>query len=160
MRKERPMRGTVRHSTVAPVVSLLAVGLAVAALGQLGPARAASSPFADIARTVFEADIEWLCTEGITTGCSATPYFPDDRVRRDEMASFLVRMFHLPTTAEDFFTDTEGKIHEANINRLAAAGVTTGCSPTKYCPAAWVRRDQVASFLARAVLLSVGGGGN
>ena len=40
--------------------------------------------------------IEELAREGITSGCGATTYCPDDPVTRAEMAVFLVRAFNLP----------------------------------------------------------------
>lgn len=40
--------------------------------------------------------IEQLYNEGITTGCAPGMYCPDNTVRRDEMAAFLVRTFALP----------------------------------------------------------------
>jgi len=124
------------------------------------PAAAATSPFTDISDSAFKADIEWLYAEGVTTGCQATLYCPKDNVTREQMASFLARMFDLPSTASDFFTDDESSIHEANINRLAAAGITTGCTATTYCPKAYVTRAQMASFLARAADLIIGAGRN
>ncbi|MGH8936715.1 MAG: PQQ-dependent sugar dehydrogenase, partial [Acidimicrobiia bacterium] len=45
-------------------------------------------------------------------------------------------------------------IFEEDINRLAAAGITFGCNPPdndRYCPDDPVLRDQMASFLARAL---------
>ena len=41
-------------------------------------------------------------------------------------------------------------MHEAAINRLATAGITTGCEPARYCPSGLVTRAQMATFLARA----------
>ncbi len=119
---------------------------------------AMSSPFTDIATSGFEDEIEWLYANGITTGCSATKYCPSGTVTREQMASFLVRMFRLPTTATDFFTDDESSSHEANINRLAASGITTGCGATTFCPKGLVSREQMASFIARAAELTVGAG--
>jgi hypothetical protein len=66
------------------------------------------------------------------------------------MASFLVRAKGLPATGTDFFTDDEGSIHEDDINRLAASGITTGCSPGLYCPTREVTREEMAAFLHRA----------
>jgi len=43
---------------------------------------------------------------------------------------------------------------EADIAWLYASGITSGCSPTLYCPDAPVTREQMASFLARALHLS------
>ena len=119
---------------------------------------AISSPFTDIATSGFDDEIEWLYANGITTGCSATKFCPRGSVTREQMASFLARMFRLPTTATDFFTDDETSSHEANINRLAAAGITTGCGPTTFCPKGLVSREQMASFIARAAELTVGAG--
>ena len=108
-------------------------------------------PFTDIAGTTFEADIIWVWLQGITSGCSQTLYCPLANVTRGEMASFLARALHLPPTATDYFTDDETSSHEANINRIAAAGITTGCGGGKYCPLANVTRGEMASFLARAL---------
>ena len=38
----------------------------------------------------------------------------------------------------------------ALVDALAAAGITLGCEAGRYCPADPVRRDEMASFLARA----------
>jgi hypothetical protein len=40
--------------------------------------------------------------------------------------------------------------HNPNIDLIYNAGITTGCSPTEYCPKEAVTREQMASFLARA----------
>jgi hypothetical protein len=69
------------------------------------------------------------------------------------MASFLVRAFDLPASPTNAFTDDEGSTHESAINRLAASGITGGCAASRYCPANVVTRGQMASFLARALVL-------
>lgn len=52
---------------------------------------------------------------------------------------------------EDGFTDTgtDGSPEESAVDCLVAYGVTTGTSETTYSPALPVRREQMASFLAR-----------
>lgn len=57
------------------------------------------------------------------------------------------------------FTDDDGNVHEANIEAIAAAGVTAGCdvSGTLYCPSEFVTRAQMATFLARALGLEASG---
>jgi hypothetical protein len=107
-------------------------------------------PLVDARFSTFSADIQWVYDEGITKGCSAERYCPDDTVTRAQMASFLVRALDLPPTATDYFTDDEGLPAEGDIYRVAAAGITSGCAPTKYCPADPVLRGAMASFLARA----------
>ena len=70
------------------------------------------------------------------------------------MASFLARALKLTGTAPDAFTDDEASPHEPNINLVAKAGIATGCAASKYCPTALVSREQMASFLARALKLA------
>jgi hypothetical protein len=108
-------------------------------------------PLVDARFSTFKLDIEWVFAEGITFGCSAERYCPNDPVTREQMASFLVRALDLSGTPPDAFTDDETSSHEHNINLLAAAGITSGCGPGLYCPKAVVKRDQMASFLARAL---------
>ena len=67
------------------------------------------------------------------------------------MASFIARGFELPATKQDFFPDDEGNTHEANINRVAAAGIAAGLEDGTYDPEGLVTRAQMASFLARAM---------
>jgi len=52
------------------------------------------------------------------------------------------------------FVDDDLSVHQANIEAIAAAGITTGCNPPandRYCPDRPVTRAQMASFLARAL---------
>jgi hypothetical protein len=112
-----------------------------------------SGPFVDADSSIFRPDILWAWQAGITSGCATDRYCPDQPVTREQMASFLARALHLPATSRDYFTDDERSQHEANINRVAAAGITTGCAATRYCPGATVTREQMASFLARAFAL-------
>jgi len=114
-------------------------------------------PFTDIAGSAFVDEIVWLADQGITTGCSATRFCPGDPVTRGQMASFLARAFGLPPSAGNWFVDDDGSVHEDNINRIAEAGVTTGCSETAFCPGDPVTRGQMASFLARAMDLPPAG---
>jgi hypothetical protein len=52
----------------------------------------------------------------------------------------------------DYFNDDDGNTHEVNIDRNAAAGLTTGCAPFKYCPSTSVTREQMAAFLHRILV--------
>ena len=107
--------------------------------------------FNDLGSTTFRDDIAWLAEQGITTGCAKALFCPNADVARDQMASFIARATGLTGTPADAFTDDDGNTHELNINRIYAAGITTGCGPGLYCPAGKVRRDQMASFLSRAL---------
>jgi hypothetical protein len=115
-------------------------------------------PFTDIAGSAFVDEIIWLAGQGITTGCSATRFCPSDGVTRGQMASFLARAFELPAAGADWFIDDAGTAHEDNINRVADAAITSGCSETAFCPSDPVTRGQMASFLARALALPAADG--
>jgi hypothetical protein len=114
-----------------------------------GPAPAA--PFSDIVGSKFYDDIIWLAQSGITSGCGDEKFCPDGLVTRSQMASFISRAMNLPASSVDHFADDNGNKHEANINRLASKGITSGCGPRLYCPDGVVARDQMASFLVRAL---------
>ncbi len=114
--------------------------------------------FADVPTThTFYTDIEWLAAEGITKGCNPpdnTLFCPDDDVTRGQMAAFLDRALPLAPTTKDWFSDDDGSTFEAEINRLAAAGITKGCNPpadTAFCPGDPVTRGEMAAFLVRAL---------
>jgi len=111
-------------------------------------------PFTDIGSSKFAKHIAWLYAEGITSGCSKTKFCPDGKVTRGQMAAFLARALHLPKTSKDYFDDDDGTSHEADINRLAKAGLTSGCGTRRYCPGKTVSRAQMASFLAKVLDLS------
>ena len=112
--------------------------------------------FVDDDGNTHEADIEAIAAAEITHGCNPPVndrYCPRDVVSRDTMAAFLDRALDLPATGIDFFTDDEGNIFEASINRLAAAGITKGCNPPAndlFCPNRDMTRGAMAAMLARA----------
>jgi hypothetical protein len=111
------------------------------------------TPFTDIGSSSFDEHIAWAWQHGVTAGCALDRFCPTETVTREQMAAFLARMFDLPATDDDPFTDDEARTHEDAINRVAAAGITTGCAATLFCPSEPVRRDQMASFIARAASL-------
>ncbi|MGH8925211.1 MAG: PQQ-dependent sugar dehydrogenase [Acidimicrobiia bacterium] len=49
------------------------------------------------------------------------------------------------------FLDDDGNPHEGAIEAIAAADITTGCSPELFCPSAPVTRAEMAAFLVRAL---------
>jgi hypothetical protein len=126
-----------------------------AALGTGGRATAAAveatatEQFDDDDGSVHEDNINLIAAEGVTEGCATDQFCPTEPVTRAQMASFLARALDLPAADRDYFAGDDGSVHEDNINRIAAAGITRGCGPDSYCPAANVDRDQMASFLDR-----------
>jgi hypothetical protein len=113
---------------------------------------------------LFSAQIEWLAAEGITRGCNPplnTRFCPDDSVTRGQMAAFLSRALDYPAASGNSFTDDDGSVFAADIERLAAAGVTKGCNPPandRFCPDRAVTRGEMAAFLRRALNLPIVGG--
>jgi hypothetical protein len=123
----------------------------------LGLTDRGSVDFIDDDASVFEADIERLAAAGIAKGCNPpgnTRFCPDSRVTRQSMAAFLVRALDLPEGGSVDFVDDNGSVFEADIERLAAAGITKGCDPpsnTRFCPTDYVTRETMAAFLVRAL---------
>ncbi|MDJ0497872.1 MAG: S-layer homology domain-containing protein [Acidimicrobiia bacterium] len=117
----------------------------------------AAGTFIDDDGSIFEDDIEWLYSAGITTGCNPpvnNSYCPDKPVTRGQMAAFLVRALGLASASGDRFVDDDGSTFEDDIERLAEAGITAGCNPPAndmYCPDKPVTRGQMAAFLRRAL---------
>ena len=90
-------------------------------------------------------------------------YCPDGAVTRGQMAAFLVRALGLTERSTGVFTDDDGSVFEADIEKLATAGITRGCNPpvnTRFCPDAKVTREQMAAFLVRALGYTDNGGGD
>jgi hypothetical protein len=69
------------------------------------------------------------------------------------MAAFLARILGLASTTTDHFVDDDGTFERA-INKLAEAGITSGCNPPandRFCPSDLVTRGQMAAFIRRAL---------
>jgi|GEM_PF-1401301 len=135
------MRITVRHDRFD------------AAEEPYGLAWALTSPYSDTDSSKFYADILWITRTGITVGCGGDRFCPKGEVTRGQMASFLTRALDLPSTSRDYFSDDNTNKHHSNINALAASGITVGCGGTRFCPDGTVTREQMATFLVRALNL-------
>lgn len=88
--------GTFRPA--APVSRLEMAAFLVRALNE--SASSATGTFVDVAAGQwYTGHVERLSELGVTTGCATNParFCPFDQVLRDQMASFLVRAFNLPT---------------------------------------------------------------
>jgi hypothetical protein len=136
----------------ARIAAILAFGLTSMSV----PGIAATSPFTDIAGSSHSADIETLYAWGITKGCSATTFCPENPLLREEMAAFLNRSFVTPVSSLDYFTDDEGSGLEPAINSIAGVGITLGCGVGTFCPTGTVTRGQMAAFLVRTLGLPAG----
>jgi hypothetical protein len=153
-----------RGLTSAAIAAALLASMPAAAGAQTTPRGTANAcptstvpdaDFWDTAGASHQANIDCIVWWGVTSGNTLVTYAPDAGVTRDQMASFIARTItaagaELPATSTNHFTDDNGNTHEANINRLAEAGVVNGVGGGRFDPSRVVRRDQMATFLANA----------
>lgn len=112
--------------------------------------------YTDDNESIFEGDIESLVAAGVHVPCNAAGdrFCPDAAVTRDVMARFLTRAFGFEASSIDAFVDDNGSPYEPQINAIAAVRVTIGCNPPandRFCPDRVVSRQEMASFMVRAV---------
>jgi parallel beta-helix repeat protein len=116
---------------------------------------ACSGTFSDVpCPSTFANWIEALAAEGITGGCGSGKYCPQNPVRRDQMAVFLLKAEHgpnyLPPPCNGDFPDVACPSQFADwIEQLAAEGITGGCGNGNYCPGDPNTRGQMAVFLTK-----------
>ncbi len=137
-------------------VLLMVVAMLTASVGAAGAALPPGGTFVDDDGSVHEANIEALAEAGITFGCNpplGDRFCPTRSVTRGEMAAFLARALGLTERTSNRFTDDDGSLFEADIERIAFAGITRGCNPPvndRFCPDRAVTRAEMAAFLVRA----------
>lgn len=102
--------------------------------------------------------IEFIGRIDITKGVGDGLYDPYGAVPRWQMALFLTRLVEaaglaLPDGADQGFVDVGGSTVEAQlaINQLAQLGITKGTGLDTFSPDDTVTREQMASFIARAL---------
>ena len=136
---------------------VMAVWLSRAIYGYKAMQEAPSTQFDDLDDEILWAapHIKRIVDLGIIEGCGVDPlrFCPEQALTRAEIATVLTRAFKLPPAGYVGFADLAGVENAGDINALAAARLTAGCSadPFLYCPSLVVTRAEMASFLARAV---------
>lgn len=146
------------------MASFIARTLAAAGVDLPGPA----APFSDVDAGSPHADnIQRLAAAGIVQGgpgaLPATAYGPDQHVRRDQMASFLVRAGEyavgrtLSSNQAAFPDVPDGNPHFGNVNGAALLDLAQGFGDGTYRPGEGVRRDQMATFVVRLLAALVEG---
>ena len=126
-----------------------------------GPAGAPVPPtpfFNDVPPGSFGFDqIQQLFNLGITTGCGGGNFCPNDSVTRAQMAVLIVRARYgssaqVPYPPTPYFTDVPSNAFGFSfIQRMRQDNITSGCSPTTFCPADPVLRGDMAIFLERGM---------
>ena len=87
--------------------------------------------FTDIEGNIHAENIEYLNQLGAALPCDDGPtsFCPEDPMRREDLAAFMVRALELPAATTDYFSDDNGLEFEDDINALWQAGITRGCNP-------------------------------
>jgi PKD repeat protein len=120
------------------------------------------SDFSDVPLAfLYHTAIGKIFRAGITTGCGAGKYCPNDPITRDAMAAFLLRGKHggsyvAPDPTGDYWEDVKTNTFLARwMEQFGREGITTGCgtspgaSRPNYCATARVTRDGMSVFLLR-----------
>jgi hypothetical protein len=86
----------------------------------------------------------------------------DRKARRLVVGVTVVALLAIPASfvfATDRFTDVpSGAFYHSSVTAISNAGITAGCTSTKYCPNSGVTRGQMAVFLDKLGGLSAPGG--
>jgi hypothetical protein len=80
-----------------------------------------------------------------------SPTIPLNAITRGELARLMADALELPPAVRDYYTDDASSPYQGDINRLAEAGVTIGCTETAFCADAFATRAELASFVVRAL---------
>ncbi|HEY7114332.1 MAG TPA: S-layer homology domain-containing protein [Thermoanaerobaculia bacterium] len=137
------------------------------------------SSFTDVPTSEpFYKKIETLLHTGITAGCTATTYCPNDPVSRGAMAIFIAKglagggpsvpasgtigpnAYDCKAGGASLFPDVlPTDSFCKHVHYISAQNVTAGCAGGGYCPNDTVTRIQMASFIAKALVAPAGGPG-
>ena len=104
--------------------------------------------------STFAPWIEEMAAEGITGGCGGGYFCPNNPVRRDQMAVFLLKGEHgsdfVPPPCTGVFADVPCPGTFADwIEQLKAENITGGCGGSNYCPSNANTRGQMAVFIVK-----------
>ncbi len=131
----------------AVTVGPASVNLRDVATGSLVPATLSYDAATQTARLRAEAELGTLRSYEVSVGSGV----------RDLAGNPLAPTSWTFTTGQYGFSDVIGSAFENDIAWLATVGITGGCGGGQFCPSAAVTREQLASFLARALDLPPSG---
>ena len=147
-----------RYCPDSPVTRAEMAAFIVRAVDGGDPTGAYSGRFPDVPEEAWYAlHVERLAVLGVTLGYDDGTYRPNSIVTRAEMAAFMTRGFVDPVDVVDatgVFADVSSGAWYADFaETLFDQGITKGCltTPLSFCPNDAVLRDQMASFVARAL---------
>jgi hypothetical protein len=106
---------------------------------------------------VFSEYINKIANAEIAQGFGDGSYRPNGNVRRDQMARFVANAVEhiiddeLETSGETFPDVPEDSVHLEVIDKVATANIVDGRLDGTYGPREFVRRDQMAKFVAEGM---------
>ena len=114
------------------------------------------NPFPDVADgKYFTKAVLWAAELGITGGYKDGTFGPNNTCTRDQIVTFLWRYMGKPTPAATDLSfpdvDAAGFYYQA-VLWAAQAGVTSGYGDGTFRPTSTCRRDQIVTFLYRALV--------
>jgi SpoIID/LytB domain protein len=120
------------------------------------PAPRSQEAFDDVGEREPQREaINALAEAGIAAGFGDGTFRPSERVTRAQMATFLARALGLEQVDPDGrFSDVDEGPHAGAIHALADAAISVGYDDATFRPTLEVSREQMASFLRRAVVVS------
>ena len=116
------------------------------------PAPTVEAPFVDLRPGAFYLEaVDWLWSEGYTTGISPTRFGPDRSMTRAEFATFLFRLVGEPAGAPQagFVDVARGTWYSAAVDWLLLRGLTTGIDRCLFGTDRSITRAEVITFLHR-----------
>ena len=125
------------------------------------PANAAAPYFRDVPEdSPYYSAVQRMREWGISAGCSADRFCPDQPVTRVELAASLIAAWmqaqgisRFTYTGTPYFADVPpGHPFFSFVQKAMDLEFGSGCSATEYCPSATVTRAEAAAMLLRSVL--------
>jgi hypothetical protein len=120
----------------------------------VAPAFFETVSFSDVLPNAFAFNqIEAIAAAGITGGCAASLFCPNEPITRGQMAVFIETSLGRPPVAclGDFLDVSPANPFCGFIEALAVDGITGGCAPGLFCPNDPVTRGQMAVFIEAAL---------
>lgn len=117
--------------------------------------------FTDVPATnQFFPFVQRLADRGITNGCTATTFCPDQPINQGQMAKFIIigwmQYFGLSSftyTETPYFTDVPSTdIFFSYVQKMMDLGIWTGCGGGQYCETSDVTRGQMAPMVLRGLV--------
>lgn len=119
------------------------------------PSSPTKAAFSDIGDSVHAGAITTLAASRVTAGCGGGRYCPHARISRAEAVTLLHRALGRGDGSGQRFRDVPaGHTHARSIAAAVDAGTISGYPDGTFRPDATLRRDQMASLVARSAGLA------